>query len=137
MNKRQETQWRRTPVVAYHLEDGQRLQADSITELAGKIGVVNGSAIGIAMRANHVFSHEWFVCKPEEEGKLRCELDKWIKWHAEQRGRRRKKESGESAPSRVPLRIDARTVIYVKPENANERYAEQYRKRVEKSRRCG
>lgn len=134
MNKRQEKQWRRTPAVAYRLSDGRRFQADSLTALAAKMGVTNTGGINIAARTRHIYVHEWFICHLKDEKNLKAEIEHWMKWYAGQRGKC--KTNGDAPkPERVPLRIDSRTIIYVKPENANERYAEEYRQRLLKTQR--
>jgi hypothetical protein len=127
MNNISKSQWRRTPSVAYRLSDGKRIQADTIAALAAKMGI-SSNTIANAARRNHVYGHEWFVCHLADEAKLKAELDHWLKWYEGQRGKC--KACKTSQTDRVALRIDSKTVIMVKPENANERYAEEYRKKM-------
>lgn len=100
--------------VIYDIATGTRSETPSITKAAAKIGC-STSFLGQIIRAG-MNTNGYVVAYIEDEQKA------LIKLRALQEQRRNEEKL-------VPLRIDSRTTIYVKPENATEAYAEQWRQR--------
>jgi hypothetical protein len=108
--------------VIYDIETGTRSETPSITKAAAKIGC-STSFLGKIIRAG-MNTNGYVVAYIEDEQKALVKLRALqAKGDYKPRKQRRREEK------LVPLRIDSRTTIYVKPENATEAYAEQWRQR--------
>lgn len=119
MEEKRKTRNRR--VVAYDIATGERVEYQSATMAAGAVGC-NVSWLNQVLRSRmHI--NGYVVGYLEDEAKALGKLRNYQSRGDYARSPRRATHNGK-----VPLRIDARTVIYVNPEQANEAYAERYRK---------
>ena len=108
--------------VIYDIATGNRSEAPSITKAAAKIGC-STSFLGQIIRAG-MNTNGYVVAYIEDEQKAIVKLRA-----LQARGDYKRPQKRSREEKLVPLRIDSRTTIYVKPENATEAYAEQWRQR--------
>ncbi len=110
-------------VVMYDIATGTRSEQPSITKAAAKVGC-SPSWLGVTMRSTMHFGN-YIVAYVEDEAKAKERLHQY-----QSRGDFARIFRKPNTKKKVALRIDARTIIYVEPKNANEEYAEQYRQKI-------
>lgn len=124
---------RNRAVVVYDIATGERMKFDSVTMASGVVGCSVSWLTHVLRSRMHVNSY--VVAYIEDEAKA---VEK-LRNHQSRGDFKRTIRRSMTPKGTVALRIDDRTVIYVKPDQANEAFAEEYRKRLlgEKPRRGG
>ena len=123
--------------VGYNLATGQRRQFRSMRRAALDLGLSIAAVQDFIGRRPF---RGWLFFLLDEENTKKCQ-DSLRYW--KENFDKDCRYIGEDAPmparktptntNKVPLRIDARTVIYVAPEKATPEYAESYREKMEKA----
>ena len=108
--------------VIYDIATGTRSETHSITKAAAKIGC-STSFLGQIIMAG-MNTNGFVVTYIEDEQKAIVKL-RALQAKGDYKPRKQRKREEKL----VPLRIDARTVIYVTPDKATPEYAEQWRQR--------
>ena len=123
------TCWKRA-VVGVNLTTGQRVKWQSVRMAADAVGF-DPSWFTHLLKENRP-ANGWLCAYEDEEDKMKDRLD-WCKRSGKYA--KIKPNAAKSTKGKVALRIDSRTVIYVKPENATPEYAEEYRQRISNANR--
>lgn len=118
-------------VVAINMETGERKLCQSVNSASEKVLFIwkkNGSQEIRACINRRPHRSGWFFVYRDREEDLQPLIETWrSKW------KREKARFGEHAEKRlVSLRIDAKTVIMVTPDKANEEYRQQWIERHER-----
>lgn len=107
--------------VCFEIATGRRREFKSISQMAAFIGCAN-TTCGRVMKSG-LHTGDYIIAYIEDEDKAVVKLRTFQEkqnFKAKTKGRKE-----------VPLRIDARTVIYVTPDKATPEYAEQWKARHE------
>ena len=113
------------PVVGINLTTGERVEFPSVNQAADQVGM-NPSWFTTLMRQKRPAND--YICAYADD-------QRWLDEKAEYlmrtgRYERKSPKKGKNNKGLVQLRIDSRTVIYVKPSEATLEYAESYRKQM-------
>ena len=111
--------------VIYDIATGKSIEAPNITRAAVIIGYSKSNTTRAVNSSMHI--GDWVVAFADDEEKAVVKLRSLQNLGYYARADRRTKHN-----QLVPMRIDARTVIYVKPEEATEAFAEQWKERYKK-----
>lgn len=111
--------------VCYEIATGCRREFKSIRQMAAFIGCAN-TTCGMVMKSG-LHTGDYIIAYIEDEQKA---IVKLRTFQEKQNFKARKTKRKE-----VPLRIDARTVIYVTPDKATPEYAQKWKEKHEEDAR--